>query len=351
MLGAGPRARCHGVALDTRPRIVLRPDAERCDDLSQAYFRFSRVHYTIVQGPVASGASSKDDMLYCLFTVVFAVSLALPSEALAWGPITHLVHGWQIAENISILPSALQELLHVHRLAYLYGCVGADITQARKYARNLYSHCHHWSVGFKVLSAARTDEERAFALGYLSHLAADVYSHNHYVPVQLIASFPARTLGHVYWEVRFDTLQDHRMRKLPQRVLARTYPDCDALVEREVERTLFSFRTNKRIFDSVMALHQYDRWHRMMGRVSARSRYALPKSVVTEYNDRCVAAITDVLIRGEGAACTALDPTGHDALTRATRVRRQLRALSYKGSINQRLRRALTTVTTPPAQG
>jgi hypothetical protein len=285
------------------------------------------------------------------FSVAVAVVLliTLPGEALAWGPITHLVHGAQVSQNLSILPGALQELLHVHRFAYLYGCVGADITQARRYARNLYSHCHHWSVGFKVLSAARTDEERAFAYGYLSHLAADVYSHNHYVPIQLIASFPSRTLGHVYWEVRFDALQGRRRWREMRRVLTHTYPDCDALVEREVERTLFSFRTNKRIFDSVMALHQYDRWYRMMTRVSSRSRYPLPKSVVGEYNEHCIAAMVDVLLRGEQASCVAFDPTGREALGRATRLRRQLRALRRRGSVDERVRQALASLAPPRA--
>jgi hypothetical protein len=277
------------------------------------------------------------------FVTVLAL-LAVPSDALAWGPITHLVHGWEITENPSILSTALQELLATHRLAYLYGCIGADITQARRYARSLYSHCHHWSVGFKVLSAARTEEERAFAYGYLSHLAADVYSHNHYVPTQLVVSFPARALGHVYWEARFDALQDRRRWSLPRRVLTRVYPDCDALVEREVERTLFSFRTSKRIFDSVMSLHQYDRWYRLMMRVSQRSRYRLSKPILADYNTQCVAAIADVLMRGDRAACTAFDPTGHEALTRATRISRQLRALRRRGRITSRIRAALAAL-------
>jgi hypothetical protein len=284
--------------------------------------------------------------MLCFAAVLVAVAvITSPTEALAWGPITHLVHGWKITENLSILPGALQELLGAHRLAYLYGCIGADITQARRYARSLYSHCHHWGVGFKLLSAARTDEEQAFAYGYLSHLAADVYSHNHYVPIQLIASFPARTLGHVYWEARFDALQDRRRWNLTRDVLSRTYPDCDSLVEREVERTLFSFRTNKRIFDSVMALHQYERWYAMLSRVSSRSRYTLPRTLVSEYNERCITAIADVLARGQDAACAALDPTGHEALARATNVRRHLRALRRRGSINHQLRKALSTVT------
>lgn len=286
-------------------------------------------------------------MYCCVLMIALALLITLPEQALAWGPITHLVHGWQITENTSILPTALQELLSAHRLAYLYGCVGADIPQARRYARSLYSHCHHWDVGFRLLRAARSEEEQAFAYGYLSHLAADVYSHNHYVPVQLIASFPARTLGHVYWEARFDTLQPRRHWQLARRVLSRTYPDCDALVEREVEQTLFSFRTNKRIFNSVMALHQYDRWHRMMARVSARSRYRLPRTLVADYNERCIAAMADVLRRGRRASCVALDPTGRDALARAARVSRRLRTLGRRGQINKRLRAALAGVATP----
>ena len=286
-------------------------------------------------------------MLYGISAVVALTLLALPAQALAWGPITHLVHGWEVTGNPTILPAALQELLSLNRLAYLYGCIGADITQARRYARNLYSHCHHWGVGFKLLEAARSDEERAFAYGYLSHLAADVYSHNHYVPSQLIASYPARTLGHVYWEARFDTAQDRKRWRLPHQVLARRYPDCDALVEREVERTLFSFRTSKRIFDSVMALHQYERWYRLATGLSQRSRYRLPKAVVAEYNARCVGAILDVLDRGNDAACTAFDPTGHEALARATRIRRQLRTLERRGSLTRRLRTALARVAPP----
>ncbi len=288
-------------------------------------------------------------MLSCFAAVIAVVMVGVPGEALAWGPITHLVHGAQLSQNLTILPPALQELLQAHRLAYLYGCVGADITQARGYARNIYSHCHHWGVGFKLLAAVRSDEEQAFAYGYLSHLAADVFSHNHYVPIQLITSFSARTLGHVYWEARFDALQDRRRWDLMERVLSRTYPDCDSLVEREVERTLFSFRTNKRIFDSVMSLHKYDRWYQMMMRVSDRSRYGLPRSLLRDYNDRCVAAMADVLAQGQDAACVAFDPTGREALARAVRLRRQLRALGRQGNVDDRLHAALAGIVPPKA--
>ena len=127
-------------------------------------------------------------------------------------------------------------------------------------------------------SAANTEAERAFAHGYLSHLAADVYSHNHFVPTQLVVSFRAHTLRHVYWEARFDNMQDPEYRDIVRDLRKRRFPACDALVERVVARTIFSFKTNKRIFDSVLAFHDWDNWHRFMENVSTRSKFRLPST-------------------------------------------------------------------------
>ena len=48
----------------------------------------------------------------------------------------------------------------------------------------------------------------------------------------------------------------------------------------------------KRIFDSVLAFHDWDNWHRMVQNVSRRSRYLLPADVVPRYNSACFASIT-----------------------------------------------------------
>jgi hypothetical protein len=263
--------------------------------------------------------------------VALLVVVLWPGEAHAWGPVTHLVHGSEMLANLSILAPALQEILREHRKAYLYGCVAADIVQAKKYTRNLYTHCHCWPVGWQIAGAATTEREQAFAWGYLSHLAGDVYSHNHFVPVQLVVSYQARTLRHIYWEARFDAAQERDRWRLLRSVLDDRYADCDRLVERVVERTLFSFRTNKRIFDSVMALQRLDQWQTMMRHLGARSRYPLPAGEVDRFNALCVSAIEDLLLRGQESACQQADPTGREALARAERLRRRLRALRSRG--------------------
>ena len=207
-----------------------------------------------------------------------------------------------------------EQLLDDEVLAWLARVVGHDL--------HLYRDERLVASSRRDLFAAHVEAQR---------LPGDVYSHNEYVPVQLIVSYRARTLKHIYWEARFDAAQERDRCRLIRTVLGHRYPDCDRLVERVVERTLFSFRTNKRIFNSVMALQQYGQWQRMIRRLSERSRYPLPTSEVERFNTVCVDAIQDLLVRGQASACQLSDPTGRETLSRAESLRRKLRALRRRG--------------------
>jgi hypothetical protein len=277
-----------------------------------------------------------------LSTVVVVMVVFAPGHAWAWGPITHLAHGASVLADLTIVGVGLQRLLRRHRLEYLYGCVGPDITQAKKYTRLQQAHCHSWAVGWAVLQRAATDAERAFAWGYLTHLAGDVYSHNHFVPTQLIVSFRSPALRHIYWEARFDAMQNERYRSIIRELRERRFPECDHLVETVVARTLFSFRTDKRIFDSFIAVHDFDRWHRVMRNLSLRSRVELPSALVSRYNAICHANVVDLLANGKRCACQAADPTGMEALALAKTVRRTLKALQRRrGGLSARLQRQI----------
>lgn len=265
--------------------------------------------------------------------LVVLIALGWPTDAQAWGPVTHLVHGSTILADLAALTGPLRDLLHAHRLPYLYGCVAADIFHAKKYTRSLYGHCHCWPVGWQIVDAAKGEREEAFAYGYLSHLAADVFAHNQYVPVQLVTSFETRTLRHIYWEARFDAAQERDRWRLLNTVLRHRYRDLDRLVSRVVERTLFSFKTNKRIFDSVMAVQQIEQWQVMVRGLGDRSRYPLQAGEVERFNGLCVGAIQDLLRHGRESGCQHADPTGREALAQASALRRKLRALKRKGEV------------------
>ena len=255
------------------------------------------------------------------------ILLALPDSAWAWGPVTHLYHGAEALRDLTNVTAALQQLLDEHRWEYLYGTIAADIVQVKRYTRSIYTHCHSWRVGWKILGAAYSPRERAFAYGYLSHLCSDTYSHNYFVPTQLVMSFPSAARRHVYWEARFDAQLEDAHRDLLRGVSNRDFSQCDALVERVVGKTLFSFRTNKRIFESMVALQHLRRWQATLRRITARSRFSLADSEMDRYNGLCIGAIRDLLKNGEQAAVLRYDPNGHESLRRAKEVRRKLREL------------------------
>jgi len=264
-------------------------------------------------------------MLLPLLTAV--IVLLLPDNALAWGPITHIVHGSGVLASLDALPDVVRTVLAANPSCYLYGCVGADIIQAKSYSGDLAGHCHRWPVAWRFVDEAETDRERAFAWGYMTHLAADILSHNHFVPSSLLRSFASPALGHAYWEARADALQAPKDRELANGLVARSFADCDGLVERVITRTLLSFKTNKRIFDSLLAVSRLDRWQAFVKRVSARSRYELRDDTLARYNAACVAAAVDLLAEQHDSYTQDYDPTGQDVLLRAIALRRRLRAL------------------------
>ncbi len=266
-------------------------------------------------------------MIWTALGAAWALLLIVPDSAWAWGPITHLYHASEAVRQATNLPAHLQQLLETFRWEYLYGCIAADIVQVKRYTRSIYTHCHNWRIGWQMLDEANSAPERAFAQGYLAHLASDTYSHNYFVPAQLVVSFPSNAHRHVYWEARFDANLEETHRDLLVGVSERTFPECDDLVERVVGRTLFSFRTNKRIFRSMVTLQRLHQWQTTLRRVTALSRFTLSPPAMEHYNGLCIAAIRDLLAHGGGADVLRHDPNGHETLRRANEVRRKLRVL------------------------
>ncbi|MFQ5351816.1 MAG: zinc dependent phospholipase C family protein [Candidatus Binatia bacterium] len=269
-------------------------------------------------------------MIFFSLCVVVLITVLYPHWALAWGPVTHIVHGSEVFSHLTSLPAALQAIVGAHQNRYLYGCIGADIVQAKAYTRSLASHCHSWTVAWTLLRNARDDGQKAFAWGYMTHLAADIVSHNHFVPTYLLRSFASRTSGHAYWEARADGLQRKRYWRTARRVLENSYEDCDDLVERSIDHTLFSFKTNKRIFDSLMGISKLEQWQTMVNAVNRRSRYALTRSTVDRYNEACLRSVMDLLNNKRHSYTQNQDATGREVLQRSTALRRRLRQLKRK---------------------
>src|SRR3990172_707585 len=194
-----------------------------------------------------------------IFTIILAFLLVLfiPEAALAWGPATHLELGEAILKHAVVINPGIMELILKFPHGFLYGNIGADIVVGKNLVEEL-KHCHNWRMGFKLLRKSELSYQKAFAYGYLSHLAADTVAHNHFIPEMMIRSFSARTLRHAYWELRFDALADKGVWEIPKKMVKRVHRDNDRLLRSSLEGTPLSFGTNKTIFSSILTLNRVE---------------------------------------------------------------------------------------------
>lgn len=261
--------------------------------------------------------------MICLVSALAAL-LFFPHEAFAWGSGIHLQLGSKVLENLSMLRPAVAAVIGTYPFDYLYGCIAADITIGKKFTHYLL-HCHRWQMGLRVLEHAGTDAQRSCAYGYLSHLAADTIAHNYYVPYKLMMSFPSLTLKHTYWEMRFETFVDRETWDIGKKVAKEHFRDNDSLLSEVLSDTIFSFGTNKRIFNSILLLSRIEKWQQVSRSFTGASRYALTEGDREEYMELARDAVFDFLSHQEASRAFQADPTGERALTTAEAVRRNLR--------------------------
>lgn len=265
-----------------------------------------------------------------------AVAVLLPDIALAWGPATHLELAVRLLGNLSQLPGATAALLAAHPLDYCYGTIAADIVAAKRFAHYLH-HCHRWTAGLEVLDSAEKPSQKAFAYGYLSHLAADVVAHNYFIPYKTILGFNARGRNHAFWEIRFDAFAPATVWKIPPQISREMHLDNDELLKKVISRQLFSFQTNKVFFNNVVLLGRFRRWHTLIAQTLAQSQPALEPDRVDHYKDLTHNAIVSVLCDREDAWCYRADPTGHQSLEAASTIARHLRRSFRRGELSRDL--------------
>ena len=271
----------------------------------------------------------------------FILTLLSPTEALAWGPATHLELARTITGNPAFLPAVIRVLIEKYPPDFYYGNIGADIVIGKNMVAEL-KHCHNWRFGFKLLKRAESDSQRAFVYGYLSHLAADTVAHNNFIPEMMVRSFTSAIHRHIYWEMRFDTLADKSVWRMPDQIEKKVHLDNDALLSATLEGTPLSFRTNKTIFTSVLNLHKVESWHKMLALLSKDSKWALHKEEKDHYFRLALGAVKDLLKHGDDAVCTSKDPTGKHNLSLARGSRKKLKTLKRRGKdFNAPLKEAL----------
>ncbi len=256
--------------------------------------------------------------------VAFLAIALLPSEAYAWAPGTHIFLGEAVLRSLASLPPAIAALLAAFPHDFLYGSIAADTSIAKKYAP-AGRHCHSWNVGREIHDQAADDRMRAFGLGYLAHLAADVVAHNFFVPRYLVIASKTSGLGHSYWETRFETHLGERYGRRARDVILLDHSLADGHLDRILSPTIFSTRTNRRIFRGMVFVTDTESWQRIFQLAAENSRWDLSDPEVGKYLARSFDYIMDLLERADDSEAYGFDPAGDGALQLAKQVRRDAR--------------------------
>ncbi|MEP6495113.1 MAG: zinc dependent phospholipase C family protein [bacterium] len=257
----------------------------------------------------------------CLALALVAIAIS-PHLAHAWTPGTHVFLGEAVMRSLSVLPFAVSELLREFPYDFLYGSIAADTSIAKKYAP-VGRHCHSWTVGMEIFDGARDDPLRAFALGYLAHLAADSIAHNYFVPKQLAVTSSTSSLGHSYWESRFETHLGPECARRARELILIDHSRSDGLLDRVLSPTIFSTPTNRRIFRGMVIVADNESWQRIFQLMTENSRWDLADDDVGLYVARSYDYIMDLLMRMDRSETFRLDPSGDHALRMAKQVRRK----------------------------
>lgn len=255
----------------------------------------------------------------------FLLLLLVPDSAWAWGPATHVYLSTEILRSLHLLGAPTAALLAAHPEKFVYGSMAPDISLAKKYAE-VGRHSHYWHVGWEMWEEAEGRPPlRAAALGYLSHLAADVVAHTSFVPRMLLVTSSTKSVGHSYWEHRMDAgLDPGYMGTARRLVTAGEHDEADRMFSAVKSRTLFSFDTNRQIFEGLVQLTYADGWQSLFDTMIDNSRWGLRAEERQRYLSHSFEAVADFLVNREAAAVTSGDPTGDREIPTAKQRRRRV---------------------------
>ncbi|MFN3534971.1 MAG: zinc dependent phospholipase C family protein, partial [Desulfatiglandales bacterium] len=169
-----------------------------------------------------------------------------------------------ISTQIFPLPLEVFNLITRFPFEFIYGALSLDFQLKGKRIR----HKHTWEDGFRAFEGLGTEKEKAYALGFLTHLAADIGAHHFFIPRIMKTPYGEKRLRHLMWEVRVDRWFARRYSGLASYTIAQGHLLCDEALLGEgelIKRGLYHVKKgvyrNGLMLNSLLP-HMGPIWHR-----------------------------------------------------------------------------------------
>ncbi len=237
--------------------------------------------------------------------LLIAAFLLVPVSAFAWGPLTHIYLGNELFSLSPLLPAGLLEVIRRYRKDFLYGNLMADIIIGKQYLPD-HKNSHSWEVAFDLFRASKTDQQKAFVYGYMSHLAADTVAHNVYTADR-------KNIGHTVMEMKADCIIDKKYWFQAIAIDRKIQMRNDLFLENSLDRLVFSFKTNKRIFKGMIFLSVFNR-ERIGNFIDRNLITSLPdREAIEQLHQASLDQILDLFRNWKKSEVIKLNPGGvHD---------------------------------------
>lgn len=235
--------------------------------------------------------------LICFLSILF-----IPSIANAWGPLTHVYLGNQVLDlGVSVIPAGIYSLLKKFKSDFLYGNLSADIILGKRF-QGLEKNSHSWDIAWKLLESAKTDRQKSFAYGYLTHLCADTVVHN--------LRGPRLPFEHSLLEVRADSIVTKKYRKMLKDLDKIMQKKNDNLLEDILKSVLFSFKTNKRIFKGFLLLSRLPNYRPVSNFLHKQLPYEIPVMDIYDFQHESLNRMFELLKNGKNSKVLREHPLG-----------------------------------------
>lgn len=243
-----------------------------------------------------------------LCSAVFFLIMIFPSDAFAWGPMTHVYLATEVLNLpalATILAPSVYALLQRYREDFIYGNLMADSIIAKKHVP-LEKHPHNWDVAASLLDDASVDHEQAFCLGYLCHLAADTVAHGPF-------THERTNMVHALMEFRADSFVQAAHWQKAVTITPSVRKRGDAFLNGRLQTVFLSFSTNAMLFRSSIAVSGVGRMGRNIkefsGMNSALTQYGSSEEIECMQQDS-LQRMVEILTDPRNAPVRSLDPVG-----------------------------------------